>query len=161
MSGIATRPERPLPDFSPFIFPKLHDWGRMLHVEGETMAVIDAHAHIYPEKIATRAVEAVGAFYGVEMFDGHLQPRYTRGAACLRGYLPHHALHRPLGCHDAPCRDEHQRFHRRASARASRVHRLRHHASRFRGQGSRGRTRNRAWPARLQDPPRHADGRYG
>lgn len=34
------------------------------------MAVIDAHAHIYPEKIASKAVDAVGAFYGVEMFDG-------------------------------------------------------------------------------------------
>lgn len=30
------------------------------------MAVIDAHAHIYPEAIASRAVEAVGAFYGVQ-----------------------------------------------------------------------------------------------
>lgn len=34
------------------------------------MAVIDAHAHIYPEKIASKAVDAVAAFYGVEMFDG-------------------------------------------------------------------------------------------
>lgn len=32
------------------------------------MAIIDAHAHIYPEKIAARAVDAVGDFYGVEMF---------------------------------------------------------------------------------------------
>ena len=30
------------------------------------MTVIDAHAHIYPEAIAARAVDAVGAFYGVE-----------------------------------------------------------------------------------------------
>lgn len=34
------------------------------------MAVIDAHAHIYPEKIASKAVDAVGAFYGVDMYDG-------------------------------------------------------------------------------------------
>lgn len=27
------------------------------------MAVIDVHAHIYPEKIAERAVGAVGEFY--------------------------------------------------------------------------------------------------
>ncbi|MGN0035138.1 MAG: hypothetical protein ACI364_05370, partial [Coriobacteriales bacterium] len=27
------------------------------------MAVIDAHAHIYPEKIAAAATEAVSAFY--------------------------------------------------------------------------------------------------
>lgn len=30
------------------------------------MPIIDAHAHIYPEKIAAKAVSAVGAFYGVE-----------------------------------------------------------------------------------------------
>ena len=30
------------------------------------MPVIDAHAHIYPEKIAAKAVSAVGRFYGVE-----------------------------------------------------------------------------------------------
>ena len=30
------------------------------------MTVIDAHAHIYPEAIASRAVEAVGSFYGVK-----------------------------------------------------------------------------------------------
>lgn len=32
------------------------------------MAVIDAHAHIYPDKIAPKAVEAVGDFYNVGMF---------------------------------------------------------------------------------------------
>ncbi len=32
------------------------------------MAVIDAHAHIYAEKIATKAVDAVGDFYNIEMF---------------------------------------------------------------------------------------------
>lgn len=31
------------------------------------MTVIDAHAHIYPEKIAAKAVDAVGAFYGVQL----------------------------------------------------------------------------------------------
>jgi predicted TIM-barrel fold metal-dependent hydrolase len=30
------------------------------------MPIIDAHAHIYPEKIAAKAVNAVGRFYGVE-----------------------------------------------------------------------------------------------
>ena len=34
------------------------------------MAIIDAHAHIYPSKIAAKAVHAVGDFYGVKMFDG-------------------------------------------------------------------------------------------
>ena len=28
------------------------------------MEIIDAHAHIYPEKIADKAVEAIGNFYG-------------------------------------------------------------------------------------------------
>ena len=32
------------------------------------MAVIDAHAHIYPDKIAAAAVDAVGDFYEVNMF---------------------------------------------------------------------------------------------
>lgn len=41
------------------------------------MAIIDAHAHIYPEKIAARAVSAVGDFYGVEMFaEGHGTPEH-------------------------------------------------------------------------------------
>lgn len=30
------------------------------------MPIIDAHAHIYPEKIASKAVSAIGRFYGVE-----------------------------------------------------------------------------------------------
>lgn len=34
------------------------------------MPVIDAHAHIYPAKIADRAVEAIGAFYNIEMTGG-------------------------------------------------------------------------------------------
>lgn len=32
------------------------------------MTVIDVHAHIYPEKIANRAVDAVGDFYLVDMY---------------------------------------------------------------------------------------------
>ncbi len=32
------------------------------------MAVIDMHAHIYPDKIADRAVDAVGDFYHVDMY---------------------------------------------------------------------------------------------
>lgn len=32
------------------------------------MAVIDAHAHIYPDKIAPKAVDAVGDFYLVDMY---------------------------------------------------------------------------------------------
>ena len=32
------------------------------------MAVIDVHAHIYPNKIASKAVDAVGDFYNIEMY---------------------------------------------------------------------------------------------
>lgn len=31
------------------------------------MPIVDAHVHIYPEKLAARAVAAVGQFYGMEM----------------------------------------------------------------------------------------------
>ena len=31
------------------------------------MEIFDFHAHIYPEKIARKAVQSVGHFYGIEM----------------------------------------------------------------------------------------------
>ena len=31
------------------------------------MEIIDAHAHIYPAKIAEKATEAIGEFYGIKM----------------------------------------------------------------------------------------------
>ena len=31
------------------------------------MKIIDFHAHIYPEKIASKAVESIGQFYNIEM----------------------------------------------------------------------------------------------
>ena len=31
------------------------------------MEIIDAHAHIYPEKIAKKATETIGVFYDIEM----------------------------------------------------------------------------------------------
>ena len=31
------------------------------------MDIIDFHAHIYPEKIASKAVKSVGEFYNIEM----------------------------------------------------------------------------------------------
>lgn len=34
------------------------------------MPVVDAHVHIYPEKISDRASESVGAFYGIGMYSG-------------------------------------------------------------------------------------------
>jgi predicted TIM-barrel fold metal-dependent hydrolase len=33
----------------------------------DTMRIVDAHCHIYPEKIASKAVESVGHFYQIEM----------------------------------------------------------------------------------------------
>lgn len=38
------------------------------------MAVFDAHAHIYPEKIASKAVDAIGRFYGIRMAGGKGTP---------------------------------------------------------------------------------------
>lgn len=38
------------------------------------MPVIDAHAHIYPEKIAVRAVNAISAFYNIPMENPHGTP---------------------------------------------------------------------------------------
>ena len=34
------------------------------------MAVIDIHAHVYPDKIAERASQSVGEFYHVGMYEG-------------------------------------------------------------------------------------------
>ena len=35
------------------------------------MKVIDAHAHIFPQKIAERAVSSIGSFYGIPIdYDG-------------------------------------------------------------------------------------------
>ena len=31
------------------------------------MFIIDGHAHVYPDKIASKASKAIGEFYGVEM----------------------------------------------------------------------------------------------
>lgn len=59
------------------------------------MAVIDAHAHIYPEKIAGRAVEAVGAFYDVDMFakgDGRGTPQHLLNA-CANSPISHFIVH--------------------------------------------------------------------
>lgn len=33
----------------------------------QAMEIIDAHAHIYPEKIAAKATDAIGAFYDIKM----------------------------------------------------------------------------------------------
>ena len=38
-----------------------------LKEEGDTMEIIDSHAHIYPEKIAEKATQAIGDFYDIKM----------------------------------------------------------------------------------------------
>lgn len=53
--------------------------------------VIDAHAHIYPGKIAPRAVEAVGDFYNLEMFgDGTAEHLLSR---CAEAPITHFIVH--------------------------------------------------------------------
>ena len=57
------------------------------------MPIIDAHAHIYPDKIASKAVAAVGRFYGVE------QSMAGKGSAddlldvCNRSDITHFIVH--------------------------------------------------------------------
>ena len=38
-----------------------------MDVKGKTMEIIDAHAHIYPEKIAKKATDTIGVFYDIKM----------------------------------------------------------------------------------------------
>ena len=57
------------------------------------MPIIDAHAHIYPDKIAAKAVSAIGRFYGVE------QSMAGKGSAadllgvCKRSDITHFIVH--------------------------------------------------------------------
>lgn len=55
------------------------------------MQILDAHCHIYPEKIAARAVESVGAFYDLKMHrDGTVQCLLENGEkAGITHYLVH------------------------------------------------------------------------
>ena len=57
------------------------------------MAVIDAHAHIYPEAIAPRAVEAVGAFYGVQQAMAGKGTAEDLIAATKRSPITHFIVH--------------------------------------------------------------------
>ena len=34
---------------------------------GHTPSIIDFHVHIFPEKVAARAVAATGGYYGIQM----------------------------------------------------------------------------------------------
>ena len=55
------------------------------------MRILDAHCHIYPEKIAARAVESVGSFYNLKMHgDGTVQTLLENGTkAGITHYLVH------------------------------------------------------------------------
>lgn len=45
--------------------------------------IIDAHCHAFPDKIALKAGQAIGAFYGIEIReDGSYQTMLERGSAC-------------------------------------------------------------------------------
>ena len=40
----------------------------MIITEGNmSFTIIDCHTHVYPDKIALRAVESIGSFYGISM----------------------------------------------------------------------------------------------
>ncbi len=53
--------------------------------------VFDAHCHIYPDRIAQKAAEAIGAFYSIPMsFDGSVGTLLSQGGkAGVNGYLVH------------------------------------------------------------------------
>ena len=56
------------------------------------MPVIDAHSHIYPDKIACKASSAVGDFYGVDM-NAKNASAASMLAACEGSPITHHLVH--------------------------------------------------------------------
>lgn len=76
-------------------------YNRKRHTKGSTMAVIDAHAHIYTPKIASRAVEAIGKFYNIEMFgDGTAEGLLAAKERCpITHFIVHSVATTP---HSAP-----------------------------------------------------------
>jgi len=57
------------------------------------MPVIDAHAHIYPEKIADKAVVAIGRFYGVEESMAGKGSAADLVSVCDRSDITHFIVH--------------------------------------------------------------------
>ena len=57
------------------------------------MPVIDAHAHIYPEKIAGKAVVAIGQFYGVEKSMAGKGSATDLVSVCERSEITHFIVH--------------------------------------------------------------------
>ena len=56
------------------------------------MAVIDSHAHIYPNKIAARAVSAISQFYNIPMENQHGTPEALL-AECEGTPITHFIVH--------------------------------------------------------------------
>ena len=55
------------------------------------MTVVDAHVHVYPEKIALRAAESVGDFYQYPMFKEGSIPAML--AAVEGSPITHHIIY--------------------------------------------------------------------
>jgi hypothetical protein len=53
--------------------------------------ILDAHCHIYPDKIAAKAVESVGKFYDIPMdMDGTVKGLIEAGEKCgVTNFLVH------------------------------------------------------------------------
>lgn len=98
------------------------------------MPVIDAHSHIYPDKIACKASSAVGDFYGVDM-NAKNASAASMLAACEGSPITHHLVHSVATTPgQVPIIND---LHRRAVPRPRQLCRLRYHASRFRRRGRR------------------------
>lgn len=63
------------------------------------MSVIDVHAHIYPDRIAERAVDAVGDFYRVDMYGQGTSEHLLASQACspLTHFVVHSVATKPSG----------------------------------------------------------------
>ena len=49
----------------------------------EQILVIDAHTHVFPDKIARKASESIGHFYGIGMrYDGRVETLVDLSGAC-------------------------------------------------------------------------------
>lgn len=61
----------------------------MTDTQKHNYRIIDAHAHIFPQKIAAKASASIGAFYGLSMrYSGLLDELMSLGGQCgITGYL--------------------------------------------------------------------------
>ena len=66
------------------------------------MHIFDAHVHIYPDKIAAKAADNVGKFYGIPMaFDGRIS---TLMEDCKAAGVEHCLVHSVATTHDQVCK---------------------------------------------------------